>query len=286
MALITTALGIINSALVEIGEAKLTQTELDADSLGRAQAANAVYDETVDEVLSDSFWEFAKRYLPLAKSSPKPHVIPGGYSLAFDLPSDYIRAIRLEDNEQYDIFLHFAAITAGPNTGSTSGTTFTSIANTLAVGDHVILTSGNQKDEVRRVVTDTSVDVVELDEPFTANQAAGTTWNKATGNKQYLITDAGTPKLEYVSRITTPTFWSPLFKQALVLRLASKFALSIAHSRTLAVSLVQEYQALLVNAEVVSGQSANRPRQVESRILVDVRRGLSVRNDKVISTGT
>lgn len=286
MASFTVSLDIINAALIEIGESQLTSAELTANSLDRAKVANQQYDETVDEVLADSFWEFAKKYHALSKSSPQPNVIPNGFSTAFDLPNNFIRPVRMQNNEEFDIYSNFSAITAGPNTCSTVNTTFTSIANTLSVGDYVILTSGSQKDEIRRVVTDTSVDVVELDAPFTANQIAGTTWSKATGDKIYLITDASAPKLEYIARITTPSLWSPLFKQSIIKRLAAKFALSITHSRGLAVSLLQEYQALLIRAEVVSGQSSNRPHKIESRVLIDVRRGVSTRNDKVISTGT
>ena len=283
MALITTDVNITNAALIEIGEQEITAF---TDATDRATVANRLYSETVDEVLADTVWGFAKKYHALAESSPQPLVIPGGYATAFDLPNDIVRPVRLEDDEEFDIYNHFSAIAAGPNTMSTVGAVMTSTANGLVVGDYVVLTSGDQEDEIRRVTVDTDVDTVTLEAPFTADQVAGTTWSKASGEKQYLITDASEPKLEYIARVTTPSFWSPGFKQALIKRLASKFALAIVHSRPLAVSLFEEYKALLIDAEAISGQSANRPRKIESRVLVDVRRSGMVRSDKVMSTNT
>lgn len=279
---LTTKEDVANAALIEIGEKKLVAF---TDATDRAVAVNQLYDTVVDEVLADSFWGFAKKYLALAKSSPQPLSIPGDFTLAFDLPNDHIRPVRLKDGEKFDIFNHFAAIVLQGTTLSTSGATVTfSAAHGTAVGDYVVLDSDAQKGEIRRIKTNTDATHVDLDAPFTANQAVGTAWKKATGEKQYLITDASVPILEYVARVTTVTFWDPVFKQAVVMRLAAKLAMSIAHSRKLAESLLAEYSNIIVNAEAISGQSANRVKRIEARDILDARTSRSSsRADKVLN---
>jgi hypothetical protein len=280
MAALTTKEDIANAALVEIGEKTIT---LFTDSTDRAKVVNQHYDATLDEVLADTFWGFAKKYRPLAKSSPQPPSIPGDFTTAFELPSDFIRPVRLENNAEFDIFSSFATIaTQTPTLSSVDVTVTTSAAHGLAIGDFIILTSGSQKDEIREVTAVPSGTTATIEESFTADQVAGTTWTKAVGSKTYLITSNSTIKLEYIARITDPKLWSPLFIQAIVKRLASKFALAITHSRTLSVSLLQEYSAVLENAETVAGQSANRPRKIESDVLTVIRKGGQIRNDKVL----
>lgn len=274
---------VINAALLEIGESVITAR---ADATDRAKVADKLYDETLDEVLADAFWQFAKKYTAIAKSSPQPLYIPGGFSLGFDLPKDFIRPVRLEDGEQFDLYSHFSSISAVDETPtlSTIGAAATfSAVHGLAIDDFVYLTSGTQKAEIRQVTAVPTTSTATLEVAFTADQAALTKWKKASGSKKYLITDAAIPNLEYIARVTSPLQWEVLFSQALIKRLASRFALAIVHSRALAESLISEYTALLSAAEGVSGQSTNRPRKVESNILIDVRRGGSIRSDKVIN---
>lgn len=72
-----------------------------------------------------------------------------------------------------------ATIAAGPNTISTVGAAGTSTAHGLSVNDFVVLTSGAQAGEIRRVSAVGGVDTFTLDAAFSVNQA-GETWNKVS----------------------------------------------------------------------------------------------------------
>ena len=68
-------------------------------------------------------------------------------------------------------------ITAGPNTISTVGTAATTTAHGLLDGEYLVLTSGAQIGQLRKVALVLTADTFTLDAAFGANQA-GTTWNK------------------------------------------------------------------------------------------------------------
>lgn len=92
-------------------------------------------------------------------------------------------------------------ITAGPNTLSTVGTAATSTAHGLSVNDFVVLTSGAQSGQLRRVAAVGGVDTFTLDAAFGANQT-NETWNKI------IATDAG----DWALRLSPQTTLDPNIK--------------------------------------------------------------------------
>lgn len=99
-----TKIGICNKALTQIGADRIVDIGTPNDS-ELAQKLNAVYDYDLQEVLGIHPWKFATKRTTLALLSETPTF---GYTYAFRLPTDYIRAItpdpntidyRIEDNK-------------------------------------------------------------------------------------------------------------------------------------------------------------------------------------------
>ncbi len=101
-----TKLSIMNLALTGYGADRITDVGTPNDS-EVAQIMDSVWDLCLQEVLALHRWKFATKRASLALLSTAPAF---GYSYAFQLPSDYVRAIdpeertttyTIEDNKLY-----------------------------------------------------------------------------------------------------------------------------------------------------------------------------------------
>lgn len=95
----TTDVGIVNSALVSIGEdtiSSLTQNNR------AARAANRIYEQQRDRLLMRYRWTFAMKRATLAKDATAPEF---GFSARFLVPNDYLALVGVydsaEDQRQY-----------------------------------------------------------------------------------------------------------------------------------------------------------------------------------------
>lgn len=91
-------------------------------------------------------------------------------------PGNYPHIFRVDP-----FFFKTPTGTAGPNTLATTGTALTSTAHGLTVTrpfQRVRLTSGAQAGEVRTCIAVPTVDTCTLDQAFSVDQSAGTTWDK------------------------------------------------------------------------------------------------------------
>ena len=88
--------GIVNAALIKLGEATITSL---SEGAKPARLAHAVYDELRDSVIQAHPWNFALARAELAADAAAP---VWGYANAYPLPTapDYcLRVLRLEDTE-------------------------------------------------------------------------------------------------------------------------------------------------------------------------------------------
>lgn len=85
--------GICNSALIKIGEDTITALSEDTKA---ARLCNQIYNATRDAVLRAHIWNFAIKRVELAVNTTAPVF---EYSNAFDLPSDCLRVLNLEDSD-------------------------------------------------------------------------------------------------------------------------------------------------------------------------------------------
>jgi hypothetical protein len=68
---------------------------------------------------------------------------------------------------------------------------------------------------------------------------------------QKILTSDDELYLKYVSRVEDPTFFDPIFLEALVLKMAIDLAIPLANNRTLKETLMVEYQAVIRQARMV-----------------------------------
>lgn len=93
----TSKVQIANLALMHVGENAITSF---IEETNAARAINQVYDAVRDAVLTDHLWNFAvKRIIP-GQSATAPIY---GFTYKFDLPTDYLRLVGLEDNVEYKL---------------------------------------------------------------------------------------------------------------------------------------------------------------------------------------
>lgn len=85
---------IINNALRELGGTRITSR---TDGSTNANIANDVYDDVRQQCLRNHHWNFAIARKKLAKKSDSPVF---GYDDQWSLPSDYIRTVRVYDNNE------------------------------------------------------------------------------------------------------------------------------------------------------------------------------------------
>jgi len=93
----TSKVQIANLALTHVGGNPITSL---TDDTNEAKSVNQVYDLVRDAVLADHPWNFAvKRIVPGLDDTTPVY----GFSYRFDLPTDYIRLVEIEDNPPYKI---------------------------------------------------------------------------------------------------------------------------------------------------------------------------------------
>ena len=90
--MVTSVVDICNNALVRIGSKTITSLT-DGDKV--SNACNTTYSRVRDTLLRMHLWNFAVTRQELASEVAAPVF---GYAYSFPLPSDFIRAVRLDDN--------------------------------------------------------------------------------------------------------------------------------------------------------------------------------------------
>jgi len=88
---------------------------------------------------------------------------------------------------------------------------------------------------------------------------------------EYIVSNAGTMYIKTIDKIIDPKMYSPMFTQALAIRIAAEIAWAITQSANIATGLLQEYARLMSLAAQKDGQQgttqtirSGRYRQVRS----------------------
>ena len=93
----TSKVQIANLALMHVGENAITSF---ADETNAARAIDQVYDVVRDAVLTDHTWNFAIKRLALSRDTGTPIF---DFTYRFNLPTDYLRLVSIEDLPDYKI---------------------------------------------------------------------------------------------------------------------------------------------------------------------------------------
>ena len=99
---------IANIALMHVGDNVITSF---SDGTVAANAINTVYEVTRDAVLRDHTWNFAIKQATPSLDAVTPIY---GFNHRFDLPTDLIRLIEIEDNPKYKIESRFILTDSNP----------------------------------------------------------------------------------------------------------------------------------------------------------------------------
>lgn len=91
----TSAIDIINLALIELGETPITSL---SDNVKSARIMNALYEHTRDHLLSLNFWSFAIKRAELAALTTEPEF---DFGYEYELPSDFIRLYETAETRDY-----------------------------------------------------------------------------------------------------------------------------------------------------------------------------------------
>ena len=169
----TSVVQIVNNALIKIGaSAILTLTE----NSEAARAANLIYEQIRDACIRDHVWNFAIRRVELAQNSTAPAF---EFSYQYNLPSDCLRVLRMEDMGMY---------------------------------------------------------------------------YKIEGGK--LLTDEGTAKILYLSRVEDVNLFDALFVEALSARIAAELSVTLSESNTLYTNMMEIYQRKIADARSMDAQES------------------------------
>jgi len=84
---------------------------------------------------------------------------------------------------------------------------------------------------------------------------------------EYIVSDAGTMYIKTVDRIIDPNAYTPMFRQALAIRIAAELAWAITQSASVADGLLQEYARLMSLAAQKDGQQGTTERIRSSRYI-------------------
>ena len=89
-------LGVINAALVELGNERITDT---GEDIKAARETTAVWSDVVNECIASGFWNFA---METVKAAADTGVTPGfGYTEVFAKPSDWVRTAAVSEDEYF-----------------------------------------------------------------------------------------------------------------------------------------------------------------------------------------
>lgn len=92
----TTALGLYNAALIEVGAATVAAT---SEAVESARVLTAVYDNVLKECIASGLWQFAMRSVEV-DADPTPPTF--GYAYAFSKPDDWVRTAMISGSERFD----------------------------------------------------------------------------------------------------------------------------------------------------------------------------------------
>lgn len=91
-----TKLGLLNSALVELGHRRLSDT---GENVEAGRELNAVYSDVVGECIAEASWNFAMETVQLDSDTG---ITPAfGYSKVFAKPLDWMRTIAISADENF-----------------------------------------------------------------------------------------------------------------------------------------------------------------------------------------
>jgi len=174
--------------------------------------------------------------------------------------------------------------------GLISGITETSLQSELAVNSYAILRDAVLEDRpwtiaMNRVIlnADASPPAFGYDQRFPVPSDCINVFRCDDGSGTYVIKwvregafvfadNTSTLYMEYIARLTDTNQYSNMFINCLSLRLAQEWCLAITESNGLAQSLMQEYQAMLIQASSSDG-SQSRRELFRSRNLTAARNG-------------
>jgi len=80
---------------------------------------------------------------------------------------------------------------------------------------------------------------------------------KIEGRK--LLTDEGTAKIMYISRVTDPNEFDPMFIEALSARLAAELSVTLTDSNSLYQNMMEVYRLKITDARSIDGQESGEP---------------------------
>lgn len=80
---------------------------------------------------------------------------------------------------------------------------------------------------------------------------------KIEGRK--LLTDEGTAKIMYISRVTDPNEFDPMFVEALSARLAAELSVTLTDSNSLYQNMMEVYRLKITDARSIDGQESGEP---------------------------
>src|SRR5581483_10865340 len=89
--------GICNRALEKLGEDPIVSIN---DGSKQAQALKRVYTDTLNALLVEHPWNFAKQRAELAASATPP---AWGFSYSYPLPIDFLRLLTIKDSPDFSI---------------------------------------------------------------------------------------------------------------------------------------------------------------------------------------
>ena len=89
-------LDIYNRVLVKLGQRPLLTLN---DQRPEQRAIDRVYDGAVQRMLEGAFWKFASRSDELQQSNTATSNF--GYQFVYELPEDYVRIVRISDNNRF-----------------------------------------------------------------------------------------------------------------------------------------------------------------------------------------
>ena len=96
--------------------------------------------------------------------------------------------------------------------------------------------------------------------PLKINDDEYESWNE---EGEYILTNASTPILKYISRIETESKFSPAFNKAFVYYLASELAYCLTHDLNVASKMEAKMVAQIKNAKSEDGQSGSPTQPIQ-----------------------
>lgn len=221
---------ISNLALGLIGEYKITSGM--SSSAVQYEACERFYDDAIKETLEEHAWNEAKKRTILVQEASGPVF---GYDYQFELPSDFVRVIRLGDGDNdWD---HWEIENGYILTDRTQDPIVWTAGIDFIAGQYCTLNSVTY-------LCNTTHTSATATSPATDT----TTWTSQGGDYKIL-------ELEYIYNLTDTAKWTPKLKNAVAQNLAVKVAPIITNNPKARFDLKNEYENLtLRKARSIDGQ--------------------------------